>query len=66
MDVVYVISSNARIANRTVRMTLAQLLSIDKTKRVAVGDIMGFIKKMQFEVNNKTGLGLVKMEILYI
>lgn len=57
---------NARIANRTVRMTLAQLLSIDKTKRVAVGDIMGFIKKMQFEVNNKTGLGLVKMEILYI
>lgn len=57
---------NARIANRTVRMTLAQLLAIDKTKRVAVGDIMGFIRKMQFDISNETGLGLVKMEILYI
>lgn len=57
---------NARIAKRTVRMDLATLLSIDKTVRVTVGDITGFIRKMQFEVNNKTGLGLVTMEILYI
>lgn len=57
---------NARIAKRTVRMELAQLLAIDKTKRVTVGDITGFIKKMQYTVNNKTGLGLVTMEIMYI
>jgi hypothetical protein len=57
---------NARIAKRTVRMELAQLLSLDKTKKVKVGDITGFIRKMQYSVNNKTGLGDVTMEIMYI
>ena len=57
---------NARIANRTVRMELEQLLAIDKTKRVTIGDITGFIRKMQYSVNNKTGLGNVTMEIMYI
>lgn len=57
---------NARIAKRTVGMTLAQLLAIDKTKRVRVGDITGFIRKTQYQVSNKTGLGMVEMEILYI
>ncbi len=57
---------NARIAERTVRMELAQMLAIDKTKKATVGDITGFIRKTQFSVNNKTGLGMVKMEIMYI
>ena len=57
---------NARIVKRTVKMTLAQFLAIDKTKRVRVGDIIGFIRKMQFGVSNQDGLGLVTMEILYI
>lgn len=57
---------NARIAKRTVRMELAQLLSIDKTKRVRVGDVTGFIRKMQYSVSSKTGLGTVEMEIMYI
>lgn len=57
---------NARIVKRTVRMTLAQLLTIDKTKRVRVGDVTGFIRKMQYSVNNETGLGNVVMEIMYI
>jgi len=57
---------NARIAKRTVRMELAQLLSLDKTKKVKVGDITGFIRKMQYSVSNKTGLGDVTMEIMYI
>ena len=57
---------NARIVKRTVRMELAQLLAIDKTKKVRVGDIMGFIRKMQYSVSNKTGLGEVTMEIMYI
>lgn len=57
---------NARIVKRTVHMGLAQLLAIDKTKRVTVGDVTGFIKKMQYRVSNKTGLGDVTMEIMYI
>ncbi len=57
---------NARIVKRTVHMTLAQFLAIDKTKRVRVGDIIGFIKKMEFTVNNQSGLGNVTMEIMYI
>ena len=56
----------ARIVKRTVRMTLAQLLTIDKTKRVRVGDVTGFIRKMQYSVSNETGLGNVVMEIMYI
>jgi hypothetical protein len=57
---------NARIANMTVEMTLAQLLAIDKTKKVRINDITGFIRKMQYSVNNETGLGMVAMEIMYI
>lgn len=57
---------NARIVKRTVRMELAQLLTIDKTKRVTVGDVTGFIRKMQFSVDNQSGLGNVTMEIMYI
>ena len=57
---------NARIAKRTVRMELAQLMAIDKTKRVRVGDVTGFIRKMQYTVSRDTGLGLVTMEIMYI
>lgn len=57
---------NAKVIKRPVRMELAQLLAIDKTKRVRVGDIMGFIRKMQYTVSNETGLGEVTMEIMYI
>ena len=56
----------ARIVKRPVRMTLAQLLTIDKTKRVRVGDVTGFIRKMQYSVSNETGLGNVVLEIMYI
>lgn len=57
---------NARILRRQVHMTLAQYLTIDKTVRVRVGDVMGFILKMQFTASNKTGMGAVTMEIMYI
>lgn len=56
----------ARIWKAPVHMELAQLLSIDKTKRATVGDVTGFIRKMQYTVSNKTGLGDVTTEILYI
>lgn len=57
---------NARIAKMKVRMELAQLLAIDKTKQVKVGDVQGFIRKMEYTVSNDSGLGLVTMEIMYI
>ena len=57
---------NARIANIKARIGLAELLSIDKTKRQRIGNITGFIKKMQYTVSNKTGLGLVEMEVWYL
>ena len=57
---------NSRIANREVNMELAQLLAIDKTKKAKVGDVTGFIRKMQYTVSNETGLGKTAMEILYI
>ena len=47
-------------------MELAQLMAIDKTKRVRVGDITGFIRKIQYTVSMETGMGLVTMEIMYI
>lgn len=57
---------NARIIKYTVPMELAQLRAIDKTVRVTVGDVTGFVKKMQYPISNKTGLGNVTMEIMYI
>ena len=57
---------NARIVKRTVVMTLAQYLAIDKTKKVRVGDITGFIRKRQCSFSNKTGMGEVTLEIMYI
>lgn len=57
---------NARIAKRELRMELAQLLAIDKTKKVTIGDITGFIRKLQYTVSNQTGLGIVTAEIMYI
>ena len=57
---------NARIVTKKVNMTLAQLLSIDKTKRIRIGDVTGYVRKIQYTVSNKTGLGPVTLEIMYI
>ncbi len=57
---------NARIAKMKVRMELAQLLSIDKTKRVRIGDITGFLKKIQYTIDMQRGFGDVSMEIWYL
>lgn len=57
---------NARIAKRKVRIPIAELMAIDKTKKVRVGDIIGFIRKRQFSVSKKTGMGEVTMEIMYL
>lgn len=57
---------NAKKATIQVEMTLAQLLAIDKTKRVRVGNIVGFVNKYQFTVSIKNGMGPVDMEIWYL
>ncbi len=57
---------NARVVKKTVKMSLSQFLTIDKTKRVHIDDITGFIKKMQFKVSKNDGFGFVDMEIMYI
>lgn len=57
---------NARIVNLTEHMTLAQFLTIDKTKKVRMGDYLGFIKKMKFTVSNQAGFGNVTVELMYI
>jgi len=57
---------NARIVTKKVNMTLAQLLSIDKTKRIRIGDVTGYVRKIQYTVSKKTGLGPVTLEIMYI
>ena len=57
---------NARIVKRVVKMELAQFLAIDKNVRATFGDTTGFIRKMQFTVSNKTGMGTVEVELMYI
>lgn len=57
---------HARIARFKTRMELAQLTTIDKTKRVIIGGITGFIKKRQYSISNENGLGPVEVEMYYI
>lgn len=57
---------NARTARIRARMELAQLVKIDKTRRVTVGDVTGYVRKLQYTISNTGGLGPVDMEILYI
>lgn len=56
----------ARIIRLPVSIDLAQLLNIDKTKRVKIGGVIGFVRKKQYSISNKTGLGNVTLEIMYI
>ena len=57
---------NARTAEFTVRMELAELLAIDKTKKVRIGDVTGYVRKMQYTVGKQTGLGLVTIQVMYL
>jgi len=56
----------ARIWKGTVRMELAQLLTLDDTVRVTVGDVTGFIKEMEYSIDMQTGLGNVTLQIMYL
>jgi hypothetical protein len=56
----------ARTARQTVRMELADLLAIDDTVWMEVGDVTGLLSKLQFTVSVKDGLGPTKLELLYI
>ena len=55
-----------RIVEREVRLTIAQLLAVDKTRKVRVDDVIGFVRKMEYSIKLTSGLSMVKMEIMYI
>lgn len=57
---------NARIAVFQAKIEIAQLLAIDKSKRVTIGDVTGFVRKIQYSVSNQTGLGIATFEISYL
>lgn len=57
---------NARVCKRVVKMGLADLLRLDKTKKQTIGDVTGFIRKIQYTIDNQKGLGTVTIEIMYI
>ncbi len=57
---------NSRIDNMQINIELAKLLAIDKTKRTTIGDVTGFVRKMKYTFSNKSGLGLVDIEMMYI
>lgn len=57
---------NARIYNAKLDMGIAELMMLDDTVLVQVGDITGFIKDMAFDVDIQSGLQPVEMKLLYI
>ena len=57
---------NARIYNAKLDMGIAELMTLDDTVLVQVGDITGFIKDMAFDVDIQSGLQPVEMKLLYI
>lgn len=57
---------NAKIAATKCQMGFAELRSIDKTVRQHIGDVTGFVKKVQYTVNIQTGLSPVNLEVWYI
>lgn len=57
---------HGRIAKMPVHLGIAELSTLDDTVKVHVGDVIGFIKKMQYSVSKKSGLGMTEMDVLYI
>lgn len=57
---------NARVAKQPCKMEIATLKSIDLMKRVRIGDITGFVKRMTVPISIKTGLGTVEVEEYYL
>ena len=58
--------THARIANLPLHLELAEFLNIDMDIRQQIGDITGFVKKMQLTISNKTGMGDVDTEVMYL
>ena len=57
---------HGRVANMQLTPELAQLQSIDMTVKQEIGDITGYIKKMQLKIDKRTGLGPVNAEVMYL
>lgn len=57
---------NAKIAVMKCQMGIAELRSIDKTVRQHIGDVTGFVKKLQYTIHIQDGLGPVTAEMWYL
>lgn len=57
---------NARIDKMQTHMEAAQLIALDDTMKIHVDDVTGFMLQAQVTVSNKTGLGNVNLDIMYI
>lgn len=57
---------NARVANAKKPLNIAQLSTLDDTVRVRIGDVTGFLKELEFDVDMQTGLSPVTMKVMYI
>lgn len=57
---------NARIDNMVTDMGIAELMALDDTVQVKIGDVQGFIKEMEMEVDMQTGVQPVAMKVMYI
>ena len=57
---------NAKTANLKCGMGIAELMGIDKTVRQHIGDVTGFVKKLEYDISLQDGLGDVNAEVWYL
>lgn len=57
---------NARIYDTVLDIGVAELIALDDTVKMNVGDVTGFMKEMEFDVDMESGLQPVTMKMMYI
>lgn len=57
---------NARIAQVEKDMNIAELSTLDDTVKIHVGDVTGFLSELEYDVDIRSGLGPVKLKVMYI
>lgn len=57
---------NARIANFKLDMGIAELMALDDTTRMKIGDVTGLMKDLEFEIDMQSGLQPATLKLMYI